>query len=382
MALRLLAEIEDRNGHVLSSPIEVASWKRVERLSKVGEYTIRFPLPKIRQVTSWHKNILKVYRLADGQTRSLLSTGIIDARNISIVTTKANLADVSGPNLMSEIGYRRLYQNSDVFGAMAQVPSWELLNAESVRGQTSEFSGDTALSALIALSERAGHNFRLGDNRTVEWIGENLTHSGVRAIAQLGNNPHVSTCLILDLRKISDSADLITRLYVFGGGGVDNRLSLFSLPSSTNTYEELGIDRDRSFIQNDDAVNRYGVIEGEEIFNDISSDDDLSEEDAAIQLLTAAAAFYRAHCVPYESYEMTVTALQKKLKPGDLIKIVYRKIYNSTIIFNINGDFHILEVAESIDEQARHVTSLKVANIARWPTDEASFVIKAIAKKR
>lgn len=377
MAINILAEIVSRDGKVLSSPMRVFTWRKTKRLSKIGGYQVTLALANLRYIEAWHKRIINVYYMSSGSPRRLLGTGIIDAKNINISIGKPQFIEISGPDLLAELSYKLIYGTS--LGALSLVSGvgWQLAVSRQPPTVNGDFFGETAFASLVSLSEMSGENFRLGINRTIQWIGKQYVHCGLRALKNVGLNQDPKTCLILDLKKESDSSDLITRLYPYGSGGVDSRLSILN---STEEHAGYHINRELNYIEKATTVNEYGLIESEQRFNEVSIDEQ-SEQDAANQLLRAAVAHYEKFSQVYESYDLNLAGVNINVNAGELIRVVYRQVFNNTLILNINRDFYILEVTEEIDNQGRFKTSLKVANMPRWPVTESSFVINKLRQR-
>ena len=95
---------------------------------------------------------------------------------------------------------------------------------------TAVFAGELVLDALGKLAAHTGQHFRMGTGgRKVNWLRAALTASGLRAVqggegVALEDNHAV--CLIEDIEERADGYELLTRVYPFGAGNGDNRLTL------------------------------------------------------------------------------------------------------------------------------------------------------------
>ena len=92
-----------------------------------------------------------------------------------------------------------------------------------------EFAGESVLNALIKIAEGKGEHFRLGTGRSVVWLRKDLLPSGIRAIQ--GGEPtaidgNKNVCIILNLQEEKDTYEICSRVYPYGSGVGEARLTL------------------------------------------------------------------------------------------------------------------------------------------------------------
>lgn len=274
----------------------------------------------------------------------------------------------------------------DIAEIMTFAPAGWTLNTtdfyqSTVNGTYQRFAGESVLGALVKTAKATGEHFRLGTGREVEWLQNDQPTATVRAIrgsvdpVRMEENNDV--CLITNLEVVEDGLSLITRIYPFGSGNGDSRLTLANTTETAPAGYTL--DAVDNYIEADAPTIAYGRIEVYFSFKEIGviDDDAAGRTAAANQLFTAALTELQRRSVPSNFYRLSVTKLNRVLRPGELIRVSYRH-HTPTTAENaqlvIEDDLLVLEVTTVIDSNGIRVTDLMVTDAGRWPVSDGDII--------
>ncbi|HEY1015718.1 MAG TPA: hypothetical protein VGE07_23620 [Herpetosiphonaceae bacterium] len=382
-------------GPIRSAPV----WSMTRRLDRAGEIGFAMPVSDPRTAYVQEKRLARCKTVRGGALVEL-GVGIIDQISASVDAGDTPMLDVAGNDILAELGNRSVgfLELTDGAGGptatalasiMAFAPAgWSL---DTVNGFSSTastvylaFAGESVLEALIKLAEATGEHFRLGDGKKVVWLRTSQPSSGVRAIQggdsrALEDNPNVA--IITDLQEVRDSYELVTRVYPFGAGNNEARLTL----ANTTRVAPVGYSLDlvNNCIVNTTAESTYGQIDSVQGFKDITelaagATDPIS---AANQLFDTALAWLRRRSAIQKTYQLTITKLDKALEPGQTIRVVYRKTIDGYVSLNIDANLVILEAAHDIDEAGVRTVGLVVSTIDRWPATDDELLASALSQQ-
>lgn len=252
---------------------------------------------------------------------------------------------------------------------MAFAPSgWALSNAgitnKAVKWQ---FDGETVLAALIKIAELTDENFRLKNQRGIEWLTA-PTNSHLRAVRHTGAHEmhhNHQVCLIVDFEENSGSHDSQAgRVYAIGSKDI----TLAETTRTPPTGYVLGTNSVGNYLEHSSTIANYAIhtwlkVPGAKTANELF--------DAAYEAL-------KTRKDPNRSYRMTVTKLVKPLFVGDSIRVEYRRIIEGFVAYDINEDFTVMELTDRIDQNGRRTISMIIASAARWPQTDAEELARLL----
>jgi hypothetical protein len=235
----------------------------------------------------------------------------------------------------------------------------------------------------VATSVKSGEHFRLGTGRELEWLqNDTNVSSELRAIQNLtqaksleGND---DICFITNLEQVEDSMALITRIYPYGAGNSGARVTLADCTITPPAGYTLNTSE--NYIKHDDSETEYGRIEVYLSFKDIVAlvNDAKSRESAANQLFNTALAHLAKHKEILRAYTIQVTKVNKPLKPGQTIRVVYYQEVDGYVVLNLDDELVVLETNSTIDIDGVRVTDLLVANLVRYPANDLEILANQI----
>lgn len=234
--------------------------------------------------------------------------------------------------------------------------------------------GETVLEALGKLSDWTGEHWYLDSDRHVVWIGLAGSASGIRAIAPLqpGDSPGSDVCYINSIRYNAESYDTITRVYPYGGGLGDGKLTLEysnrtggTIPGGTQAYV-VSSDANGYFVRLEPEPSPQ--IDASIGFKDITANtsDQPARQNASNALLDVAVTHLGRNSTAKVSYGLSVTNLTGTVNPGDTIRVDYRQYTDGAATFSVNQDLVVLETTTQIDAGGPVITDLTVSTVYEW----------------
>jgi hypothetical protein len=398
-----IVDLENKAGVKYGSgPVATANtWQHTKRLDRAGTVSFDMPAidPRVLEVVA--RRIVHCYGERDGAPVDM-GTGIIETLTINPDEEKATvtgsdlLSELAGPsvhNLALNDGASGPMAAASVLGAvMASAPStWSFTGTPS-QGVYQEFAGESVLAALSKIAELTGDHFRLGAGRQVVWLPKTTPAtypaSGLVAVGggdpvELANNPLV--CIIDDLEIVEDGTEIITRIYPFGAGNAEARLTIanttrFGAPGTAtpadHTVGEYTLHIDAtpalSYIKyNPGEATADDRIERHVSFKDVTAAEPNTSTDqisAADMLFDQALEHLKAHQAPATSYRLSLLALDQEIIVGTTIRVSWHDFVDGWQWLDIEADLLVLETTTQIDAAGVHTVGLLVSVVARWPT--------------
>lgn len=380
--------------------ISAESWQSVARLDRAGSFAFSMPASDVRAGVIQPKLIARCYtRIKDDIVE--IGAGIIDKIGLKVGAQGQAVLEVSGDDLMREltnrsVGFLELTDGAGngVTDALAQVmayaPSgWALDDGNGYTSTLSnvyaKFAGETVLSALVKIANARGEHFRLGAGRKIVWMRKDLTASGIRAVQ--GGEPtaldqNKDACIVLDMQEERDTYEICSRMYPYGNGVGEARLTL----AATNRSAPAGyvLDKINNYLLRSDTETVYGRIDKYMSFKDVSpvSNTDADLQAAANMLFDAAYEYLNKHYRAEKFYNLAVTKVERVLKPGETIRLVVRRVVDGYDAVNIDADLTILEVTNRIDAGGLRTVGMKVASVDRWNDTDDSVIISRMEETR
>jgi microcystin-dependent protein len=387
-----------------SGPITTATgWETTARLDRAGRFSFELPAGDAQAALCQAKREAWCYTIIEGVV-NLVGAGIIDELETKLNPAGAPVLRVAGDDLLRELTYRSVgflevvtpagQASPDALSEiMAEAPGdWEL---DTIYGHAAtenevyaKFAGETVLAALNKVGEHTGEHFRLGSGKKLIWLQDDLTDSGMRAIGQadpsaVGENDEV--CLITELAESQGSYDLCTRLFAFGAGNGQARVSLAD--TSVSAHAGYVIDKSNpkgANLTHSAAFGEYGQIERFLSWKEISpiSNTDADIESAANELYAAAYQYLARYSQVQQSYRLAVTKLSKPVWPGQKIRVIWREIVDGYAAVDIDADLTVLETTTKLDAAGMSTTALQVSTIDAWPLTIGEIIAGQLEEAR
>lgn len=378
-------EISDGTGTRYGEIRSAEYWESDDPLDRDGKF--RFPMPASDPKAA----LVQEKRIATCKTVvnrviNEIGSGIID--KITIRPGEKSTIDVEGNSRLRELTYRQVGSliiddgsggpntngPSDLIALAPSGWSLDTVDGYSVTAKSilHQFEGETILGAFIRLTELTGEHFRAGDGQKVIWMQNDQPDSGVRAFKggdQLAIEENPAACLITDVQKVSDSYEQITRIYPYGAGDGDARVTL--LASTWSAPSGWTIDTANNYIKKDSAESGGLQIERYLSWKDISDPDTLAE---------AAYEWLLRHVDPFDSYQLSVAGLKTTLEPGSTIRVVYQEWIGSFHVIDIDAVLLILQATNRIDANGLRTVSLQVSTIDRWAETDATAIVNGLSQ--
>lgn len=387
-----------------SGPITTATgWETTARLDRAGRFAFELPAGDPQAALCQAKREAWCYTIIDGLV-NLVGAGIIDELETKLNPTGAPLLRVAGDDLLRELTYRSVgfleivtsegQASPDALSeVMAEAPGdWEI---DTIYGHAAtenevyaKFAGETVLAALNKVGEHTGEHFRLGSGKKLIWLQDDLSDSGVRAIGQadpsaVGDNDEV--CLITELSQSQGSYDLCTRLFAFGAGNGQARVSLAD--TSVSAHAGYVIDKSNpkgANLTHSAAFSEYGQIERFLSWKEISpiSNTEADIESAANELYAAAYQYLARYSQVQQSYHLAVTKLVKPVWPGQKMRVIWHEVVDGYAAVDIDADLTVLETTTRLDAAGLRTIAMQVSTIDAWPLTVAEIIAGQLEEAR
>lgn len=274
---------------------------------------------------------------------------------------------------------------------------------DTVSAQYLEFDGESVLEALLTLAEQGGVNgttavrehFRLGTGRAIDWMGDTVTASGVRAIAPvdaIAAEGHAELCIIHTLTERADTSDIATRIYPRTGDGITLALATDSAPDGYSMSSATVGGATHYYAQHTAGAAAYGNIERWVEFSELS----LQQADSytthpemlANQLLERSVEWLRTHAVQAKYYSLAVAGFSSLVDVGDTIEVVYHEWADGEHTVDIDtvadgAPLFILGRTIQISSDGVALVALDVSTVDREAQSDAGVVVGLVrAQKR
>lgn len=385
--------IKQGDGPIISAEY----WESVVRMDRAGSFSFSMPASDTRAVIVQPKLIARCYaRVQDNVTE--IGAGIIDKITLTVGAQGQTMLVVSGDDLLREltnrsVGFLELTDGlgNGVTNALTQVMAcapvgWSLSHYISTANNVyAKFAGETVLSALIKIAADRGEHFRIGTGRSVAWLRKDFISSGIRAV-QGGDPTAIDTnktvCIVVNLQEERDTYQICSRIYPYGSGVGDARLTL----AATSRTAPMGytLDKANNYLENTTTDGSYGQIEQYMSFKDIApiSNTDADLQAAANKLFDAALVYLEKHKQPEKFYAMEVSKVDRLIYPGETVRVVVKKVVDEYDIVDIDADLYVLEVRNRIDGSGVRTTGMQVATVDRWNESDDALIVGKMDEAR
>jgi hypothetical protein len=274
---------------------------------------------------------------------------------------------------------------ANVLSELAALAGWTVDADPALSSQfiSLRFAGENVLRALAAVVESQGIHMRESAvvqeiqagafgtvNSHAEYMKGDAGESAFRKDAPM-------MIRSADIRETS--ADVVNKVYVYGGGDGDAALTMALSERSFVDSEELN-GRRHYFIADGASMSAYGVIARRLDIKRISSTSpsDAAEIYAANALADGGKAWLERNSFPYELLKLRVQNVNETIAPGDKVHVTYKEVINLLGVpyqeRDIDEPYWIMAVEESISSQGLEV-GLEVANLDRYERNASDIVV-------
>jgi len=379
-----------------AGPIYTASEiQYTRRLNRAGSFSFRMPKRDERhELLSPKASIVKIRM--DGRR---LTWGLVEQTRVTVDNADNIMLEVSGRDMLAElaeipVAFLNISQGgggvNDAPARILQVvnqftPSQWVLDPfrsdlTTATDVYTKFAGESALQALIKIAEHIGEKFRHGEFlRSITWLNDAPLIS-LRAFQTAGDPIAVETnddiCLIRSLEEVTDSHELINRVYPHGSGVGETRLTLN--PTTRTAPTGWTLNKAENYLENTASVNNLGAtisrfVQFKSLRPISNTDQDL--ESASNALFDAAEAWLRKRddTSDNKTYSLEVFKLSRDLRPGDRIQVVWKDD-----AYNVSGVFTVLEIATRIAANGGMTHRLTISATDNYPVSDGEIQAQQI----
>jgi hypothetical protein len=391
-------DIEDSSGaRCGSGPLRAAGFTISKLLSASGEFSFDISGADANLAALAVKRVA-ICRYVEGGTVKVFGGGVIDKITAEI-TTGGLVYTVTGNDILRELTYRSvgsLALESSGAGVtngpsqvMALAPAgWTLTGGTTTTPVYVGYDGESVLTALVGIGAKIGEHWRLGSGREIVWLGpaSGFVSSGVRAVQHV-NDPVAAEdaddiAVISSLEEEADATDLITRIIPRGSG---TGSTILTLAAATDTAPAgYTLDKPNNFLKYDAGETAHGRIERVVDFKDIGplTNTTVDVQSAANALLENGYQYLRLYGAAHKFYKLELASVNQILEPGTLLRVVYRQLVDGAVVYDLDNDFIILSVKQSLDPTGLHTTQVEVATIDRMPDSDGAYMASQVASSR
>jgi len=232
-------------------------------------------------------------------------------------------------------------------------------------------SGQSVLEALRAIAAQTGEHFRLGTGRKIQWLGDDENAAAVRAVRDTGS-PRIwdndDVAIITELEYVSDSYELVTRIYPYGDS-IDlsdctrTPPAGYTLDTANNcivsSAQETALGGYRC-----DRTKRWREIGA--IVSDVTAD-----VNASNALYDVALAWLQAHDRAITTVQTKLIKVAKAVLPGEKLTVDFHSFVGDYEMVDIADSYWVLEVENSIDANGIRTCSPLLASSDYRPVTDA-----------
>ena len=360
-------------------------WSNSLELNRSGTFSFSMPASDTKASLISGKRIVRGYSVING-SMTLIGAGVIDDRSIQIIGTELS---IGGNDLLHLLANKSvLFLELVTAGAgvtdgiqdiIALAAGWSLDTVNGFNTTTAstyaKFAGESVLEAFVKITETYGENFRLGVGKKIVWLRTTTPVSGVKAVQYLSpeSTATENVCLIKDISIEYQSADIVSRVYPFGAGNGEARLTLQTTTEVAPAGYTLVKNGNESYLKKDATETAYGVIERAVSFKDIApiSNTDTDIQSASNTLFGAAKVYLDNRDEDTVIYSLGVIGLNTIVYPGETIRVVYRGYIDGSDWVDIDENLVVISAQnEIIDGGAQTVSMVVSTRAERTKTDQ------------
>ena len=380
--------------------VQLVTFEARSKLSAAGDWAATAPAGDLRAASLLLAGRTALaYRMTPDGVEFIGGGQITDVRT-RIDANGALTLDVTGVDLLAEMaqvtaGY---VESSDGEATLrAAMPAgWTIVESDTLPVWTARYAHESVLAAWVRATERAGFRFRLAPSgstiRRMQLLNS-TPDSGVRAylVADPVAVEEVDTiCLLRNIEEAASVTDIVNRMYVYGAGNWETRLTLALATQWPNGAAPGGgytdgagntftVNLAESRLDCTSSQTAYGVRAAAIQFADIAplTNSTADMNSAANALLRAACLDMAARATAQYAYRLEVAGPRSPVLPGDSIYVDAQKWVDGARPINIQRTLTVLDTTLRYrDGQIEH--GLTVATTERMPASDAGAVASAI----
>ena len=271
-------------------------------------------------------------------------------KNVSIVPdVGGTLLRVSGPVLLQELNYIDFgddviddgsggVASNDLAQAIAKATAWSF--SGSTTGTTNgtyvtTTRGDSVLDVLREISKQSGgyfYKYGIGSaDRELKWEQSVSYPGSAYVLTDDATAEDANTGVILKARRVEDGDEVATRLYAFGAGSGDDRVTIADAEGLVTVPSGYSVSWANSLITNTTLESTHAVVQESKSFSQIRPADDSSAaaQSAAIALFYTALNYLQARSEAAVDYKITAVSHQR-IRPGDTIEVMLDSVEYGT----------------------------------------------------
>ena len=386
MPSEYIVRVLDVNGVVLGDgPITTVEEMTIARnLDSIDQASFKLPASDIRNELIAPRWRYDLYDHGKFMGRFIHSEKSLTSRRTDARQT------ILAYNLLIELAetsvhFFRSYNNQPISTIINDLVSladgWSAEVESGLGNETITYEGESILSAIDKLRERAGLHYRLKltDNPADKIIqfGAFGDNSGIRVTNLPGQVQadilrQQNIAMVESLGLVEDAGVIYNKLIPLGFGQGVSQLNISGATSGTYTVQN-GTNQDGSsyyYIADAASVAAYGTIEKILTFSQIRpiSNSDANILNAQNALKIAAETFLARHKDPQTTYRTSAIKTSTGLTPGDKIRLVYRGVVDGYGYVDVNTDLWVLGI-----EYQRQPGGVRTENLTISTTDEGQL---------
>lgn len=435
--MRFWIDVEDASGVKQGSgPIAAAlHWRSVKRLDRAGEFSFEMPATDSRASLVTSRRVARCYAIINGAVAEV-GAGTIDSVSVRIPEDGQPLLVVGGPDLLGELRRPTLDLRGGSWPTFDEVDdapydmlhdwanvklssAWALADeAGSTIGSGAAVTGtdvyakfvhESVLAGLISVAQATGEHLRLGTGRVVEWVNS-WTDSGIHAVygapSPVAVESRTEIAQIAGIEKITDSQDIVNRVFLYGAGEGHNRMDLTAVdmwPDGTAIGAGSGpfsrtidgvlyylvkdtttatIDNSFYCLQDNASDTTYGANEMALAFKNIAPISNTAADvtAAANQLLRSGFEWLKTRSNPQAFYRLALAGVQGEVKVGETVQVTARRYVDGQAAINIDAALNVLEATTEVSNDGLRTVAMVVSTTERQPNDDSSVVVDRLAE--
>lgn len=256
-----------------------------------------------------------------------------------------------------------------------------------------ESIGQTVLENLIRVSETTGEHFIASPNgRMVLWLGHDARSSGVRVTdaEPLAAEAHSEIALIAGLTQAHSGADLVSRVYPYGGGREP-------IPTLRNTTRHAPagytLDKTANCLIRNQAEAAYGRVERRLDHPDVTNvtGDMSGDVHSCNMLFDRAYAYLRRNSATVltleggdapRTYDLALLKCDRVILPGHTVRVQYDRYVEGARRLHIDADLWVLSSTVRVDENGVRTVALQCSTVDLAPRTDAELIAGMLRAQR
>ena len=307
----------------------------------------------------------------------------------------ARTITVRGPGFMSKLIDKitlpgLAYDNqsvASVLSDLAGLAGWTVSSEVALSSQniSVRFAGENVLRAVRFIAEAQGLHIRESDTAK-EFEAGAFGDVNSHALFVKGDSGEMALrrdapMMIKSANITEESADVVNKVFAYGGGDGDAALSMELASSSRGFVDSEGANgRTHWFVADSASRSLYGEIARRLDIKRINPTEasDTALTFASVGVADAAKAWLDRHSLPYERLGLQVENVNDVINPGDKVHVTYQDVINLYGVpyqeRDIDTPYFVMSVEEGVSEAGLEV-KLEVANVDRYMNSAAEIVV-------